>query len=59
MKRNQDLSHLLVEQDWPLELTPKQREELLKAKMARARVYRYLQTGNVRLLDEKEQTCQT
>lgn len=54
-----DLSEFYQDQDWPMVLTNEQRTELLLDKLRRAKVYRYLVTGETLDLTLEEQQCST
>jgi len=59
MKINVDPSKFYQDQDWPMVLTNEQRSELLLGKIRRAKVYRYLTTGETFDLTLEEQKCST
>ena len=52
----QDQVHWQHLEDWPLELTPAQREQLLWAKVARAAEWMSARADLVDSLDQKEST---
>jgi hypothetical protein len=59
MTSNVDLSKFYQDQDWPMVLTNEQRTELLLDKLSRAKVYRYLATGEKFDLTLEDQSCST
>ena len=51
-----DLSRAMLETDWPTHLSQEQRTQLIEEKFLRARVYHYVNTGEIDW-EIKEQLC--
>lgn len=52
-----DLSELFRQPDWPETLTQEQREQLVREKIERARIYRFLHSDVIDQFKLENKTC--